>query len=393
MLIVNVKIHYSPEKRIIARDTIDYDLLKELRNLKHSLHENADIEMQHLYPEGYIFLNAIYGLAWCNFLEGLDGESEYFNEGHGEIQRVFDKIDSDTGRSSFDEDLPLPYGAFYTGWSTYLLGRKLYLEPPSKRKKTEVDFFRQKCENIASSINEKIYPESYHGSAWPADVVLCMATLALHDKLFEPHYSDAIKNWLMKVKSTLDSHGLISHSSNPLSGMPIENARGSSQSLMLVFLHSIDKEFALKQFSIYKTNFVDEKFGLTGIREYAKDDFGASDVDSGPVILKFGSAATIVGMYTLSLYGEYDMSLGIRNTIEAFGFTLNKGDQKTYLFGLLPMVDAFIAWAHSAESRQSTSLPSFLTFHTYSGFIFVVLIAFLWILLKTGVPNSRRSDS
>jgi len=382
MLIVNDKIHYSPEERITGHDSINYDLLKELRGLKNSLHENADIEMQHRYPEGYIFLNAVYGLAWCNFMEGLDRESEYFKEGHAEIQRTFNKIDSDIGRSSFNEDLSLSYGAFYTGWSTYLLGRKLYLEPLSKRKEGEVAYFKQKCESIASSVNEKIYPESYYGSAWPADVVLCMATLALHDKLFGPHYSEAIKNWLSKVKTKLDIRGLIPHSSNPEDGVPIENARGSSQSLMLVFLHSLDKEFAQEQFAIYKTNFVDSKFGLTGIREYAKDDLGAGDVDSGPIILQFGSAATIVGMQTLSLYGEVEMSLRIRNAIEAFGFPFKKGDQKTYLFGLLPMADAFITWANSVEAKQGSSPPSFTTFHTYSVFIFIILLAFLYILLK-----------
>jgi len=98
------------------------DLISELRGLKHLLDKNADVEMQKLYPEGYLFFNALYGLSWCNYVT-------YFSNidsagiAHKEIQRAVDNIFSENCRAVFDRDLPIPYGAFYSGWSAYVLGK------------------------------------------------------------------------------------------------------------------------------------------------------------------------------------------------------------------------------------------------------------------------------
>jgi hypothetical protein len=389
LLWVNVKVYDAPETAVAGRDTIHVDLLKELRGLKAALNNGADIKMQQLYPEGYVFVNATYGLAWCNFMGRLNGESEYFKEGAAEIQAVWNKLDSDLARSSFPESLPLRYGSFYSGWSTYFLGRKLFLESPVERHEAEVAHFKQKCDSIAASIQENIYPVSYYGGAWPADVMMCVAALSWHDKLFEPKYGETRKVWLDKVKEHLDDRGLIPHAASPLNGKAVENARGSSLGLMLVFLREIDASFAAEQFSIYRSNFLDRTLGLTGIREYPKGEFGIGDVDSGPVLFQMGSAATLVGMQTLYVYGDVESSFQMRNVIDAIAFPLERNDRKTYLFGLLPMADAFIAWSHSVEHGLDRSTPSFITFHVISAAVCIALGALLWIILKPKRPTSH----
>lgn len=168
----------------------------------------------------------------------------------------------------FDKSLPLSYGAFYNGWSTYLLGRKLSVEPVNKRNTSEVRLFKHSCEQIAQAIDESTYPETYHGSAWPADVVVCVAALAIHDKIFTPAYEQAIKVWIIEVQLLLDSNGLIPHSVHSISGKPLEHARGSSLSLMLCFLPEIDPGFAGSQFGGYYSRYADRFLGLYGMREY-----------------------------------------------------------------------------------------------------------------------------
>lgn len=387
ILFFNVNLYYTPESTFVAPDSLRTDLLKELRGLKSALQNNADINMQRLYPEGYLFMNAIYGLAWCNMMAGLSEGSDCFQEGTAELQKTWNKIDSDLGRSPFNESLPLRYGAFYTGWSTYFLGRKLGLEHPSKRQAAEVAHFKQQCDSIAAAVKEKIYPVSYPGGAWPADVVLCMAALSRHDKLFEPRYTEVLKAWLEKVKDNLDEHGLIPHSVSPLNGKPVERARGSSQSLMLIFIKEIDEDFARQQFSIFRANFVDNQLGLTGIREYPKGEMGIGDVDSGPVIFQMGAAASLVGMQTLYAFGDRENSVAIRNGVEAFAFPWERDDRKVYLFGWLPMADGFIAWGHSVEEIRESPAPSFTTFHVISALIIIALTAFVWVLLKPKKPS------
>ena len=166
IVVINARIYYHPEIRIAGQDTVNTDVLKELRGLKSALDSNADLEMQKIYPEGYLFINALYGLAWCNYIREHP-ESEFLNEGLAEIQKTWNKINAPLGGAPFDQDLALPYGAFYTGWSTYLLGKKLTVERDEQRDKNELIIFRQRCKLIAAALKDTVYPASYHGGVWP----------------------------------------------------------------------------------------------------------------------------------------------------------------------------------------------------------------------------------
>jgi len=380
VVLVNVKIHYRPQVIVQGSDTVQFELLQELRGLKKALNENADLEMQGVYPEGYVFLNAIYALAWSNFIDH-DEHQRYFEEGHSEIHKAWSKIDSETGKSSFTESLSLRYGSYYTGWSTFVLGSKLRLEPTGIRNEIEVRQFIQRCEGIASAIQVNTYPESYEGAGWPADVMLCVAALSIHDQIFEPRFSDIINDWLKSIQQGLDSRGMVPHAVLPEDRKGSSSARGSSMALMLIFLREIDKEFAFKQFDLFKANFVDRKFGLTGIREYPKGVSGRGDIDSGPVFLGFGGAATIVGMYTLSIYGELEPSLTVRNAVEVMAMPTQLDDRKHYFFGMVPIADAFIAWSHSGMKRKDVNLR-FVAFHVLSLLFFVFLSACFWLVIQ-----------
>jgi hypothetical protein len=391
IITVNVRIHYSPNVELSGVDTVREELLTELNGLRSALEKGADVDMQRLYPEGYIFLNGIYSLSWANLAENSKESSPVVEEAHREIQSAWNKINSVTGRSRFHEELMIPYGAFYTGWNNYVLGRKISLEKMEARDKNEITQFQQQCENIRNGIQQNIYPPSYYGSAsWPSDVLLCVASLSLHDKLFPAKYDSTIKNWIKKVKKNLDTHGLIPHAAYSKNGIPIQMARGSSQSLMLIFLKEVNDEFATQQFEIYKRLFIDYKFGLTGLREYPIGETGSGDIDSGPVVMGFGAAATIVGVQTFALYNEYNISLKMRNAIEAFGFPFTSHNKKVYLFGQLPMADAFIAFGHSTIVDEKNN-PPFVFFHLISFLVFITLATLGWLIIKR--PKRRYAKS
>lgn len=381
---INIKIHFRPAIREMEGQPVNYDLLCQLRGLQDALNNNADEKMQQLYPEGFVFFNALYGLSWCEFIRTLQPASELYQEGHAEIQRAFNNIDSEQGKKIFDESLLLPYGSFYTGWSTYLLGKKLAVEPVFARNQEEVQEFEEQCRKIASAIQTHPYPESYSRQAWPADAIVCVASLALHDRLLDPVYKETVNQWLGKVKQNLGPLGLIPHSVHAGSGRSAQASRGSSQSLMLTFLAEIDRAFARDQFTIYKERFLAYRFGLPAIREYPLGKTGNGDVDSGPVILELGAAATIVGLRTMNTFGETAIGIAIRNGIEAFGLPVTNHTRKRYLFGMLPMADAFITWGHSSESTATISeqKASFFTFHLYSACIALVLVILVWWLWK-----------
>jgi hypothetical protein len=174
-----------------------------------------------------------------------------------------------------------------------------------------------------------------------------MAVLALHDRLFKPEFSPLIQQWLDRVKSALDTGtGLIPHEASP-NGDMASGARGSSQSLMLVFLAEIDTAFARQQFEGYLRHFVDYRFGLPGIREYPKGFAGSGDIDSGPVVYGIGGAASIVGIAATQRLGRPDLSIQIRNEVEGIACPWENANTKRYFFGQVPMADVFLAWVNS----------------------------------------------
>jgi len=387
---LNVKLYHTPQVKMIEGQQVNQQLLSELRGLQEALKNGADSRMQRLFPEGSLFFNCLYGLSWSQFAEKLDPQSNLFKAAHLEIQKAVNNVTTESSKDLFIKSLSPSYGSFYAGWTAYLLGKKLALELPDLRSPAETIYFKQQCKDIASALQLNTYPETYPGHAWPADVVLCVAALATHDRIFTPAYTTVIREWLEGVQKNLDSLGMIPHSAET-SGPVIQSARGSSMGLMLNFLTDIDQEFAAKQFVLYKKRFLDYRFGLPGIREYPIGITGAGDIDSGPVIFGMGGAATIVGIRAMKTYGENDKATELHQGIEAFALPITIGGKKQFLFGLMPMADAFIAWAHGGgEQNFSESSNNWrLHFQLYSALLALVLSWVFWKLWRRPDPDRK----
>ena len=384
ILYLNIRLYYQPQWGTTAPQ-INLSVEAQLNYLQKRMHDGAAVDMQKMYPEGYLFLNALYGLSWCNLLAKTPVQSPLYKQGIEEVRWALQAIDSPAGHEPFSPNLPLAYGAFYRGWSNYLRGKYLELLPNMREDTAQVQIFQKSCTQIAKAVAESKTPflESYVYATWPADMVVLMASLAQHDRLFRPQYGSVMKNWLRQVDKKTDQLGLIPHSVHPYTGKPLEAARGSSQSLILNFLIEIDSNYAHRHFERYKKAFLTRRTGLPGIREYPKGTLGFGDVDSGPVIFGVGGAASIVGQRTMALYGEADVAIGLRNSIEAFGLGWHWGKKKRYLFGALPIADAFIAWANSVEASKAERLVGKQNWRwSFQLALVVIVVALLMVLMQ-----------
>jgi hypothetical protein len=347
LLWVNVSLHYSPA----FQNKINADELAQLAFLSTELHHNsAGEKMQNLFPEGFIFINALYGLSNAEFAinSAISPQSELGKKVENEVNWAIKEVNSEAGKVNFMDDLPLQNGAFYKGWQAYLVGKQLQFT--NKKDAQLIQLFSANCEAISQAISQtdKPYLESYKGAAWPADNFLCLASLALHDRIFEPKYAAVIQIWLSRIKANLHKEtGLIPHSFSLISNKGMEVC-GSSQSLILSFLREIDPIFAQNQYKIYKKRFVQNKLGLPAVREYPMGTKGGGDVDSGPVIWDVGGSASIVGIRAAAENGDFELAKSLRNSIEAFAFSTNYGGEKKYLFGQLPVIDGFMAWSNAS---------------------------------------------
>jgi hypothetical protein len=361
------------------------DIICQLNFLNNELkHNNLGERMQKIFPEGFVFANVLYGLSWCEL--GLSAPLESTKtQALKEALFAYNQINTEQAKLIFDPALEPENGIFYIGWNNYLLSKILLLDSTFENHETYKKLYSKQCEQIATALQKSNTPflETYKEASWPADMCVAMASISHHDKNFEPKYKNLIADWVAKVKAKLDPKTqMIPHRVDSESGETIEGARGCSTSLTLRLMAEIDPAFALEQYKLYKEKFVSTALGLPSIREYPKGQSGYGDIDSGPVILGVGFAGTIVSVSTFSVLGDPDLSENQYKTINAFGFSQKTSDTKKYIFGQLPIADAFIAWSRSSglnypENIKPASKYWRLKFHAIS----TLIVSLLWLLI------------
>lgn len=361
------------------------DIVLQLNFLEKKLKEdNMGRQMQMIFPEGYVFINALYGLTWAELAQPGTLDPNLRLRAIEEAIYAYEAVNSNTGQSTFSPSLSPEYGIYYSGWRNYLLAKVLQIPGNFDGKADYSETFKARCEKIASAFrqHQSPYLSSYSGQSWPADSFLAIASLAIHDKLCRPEYKQDIDNWLQKVRSRLDDEtGMLAHKTDPETGEVSESPRGGSMALMLRLLAEIDTELSYEQYQLFKDNFVSTALGLPMVREYPKGSVGLGDIDSGPVILGTGFAGTIVSIGTFKVFGEPERAYRQYSTVSAFGVARKDEVAKSYLLGMLPMADAFIAWSRTAPTlikpEVSEEPSSFwrLSFQLKSLLIPVLLIA------------------
>ncbi len=382
ILRINFKLHSENHSIPESKN----DILLQLNFLETELKENnLGVRMQRIFPEGLVFINALYGLAWCELAISDSTDSKLKKKAINEALFAFDNIDADRARWSFPKYLNPEYGIFYNGWRNYLLSKVFCIDKEFENSEYYFSKLQTQSDAIANAIDSSQTPylESYGRQSWPADTYIAMASLANYNKVFGARYNHNIKQWMEKVCERLDTKtGMIPHKVDSKTGNSIQGARGCSMILMLRMLGEIDAKFAEEQYKLFEDNFVTTTFGLPSIREYPKGQKGLGDIDSGPVIFGVGFSATIVGIGTFAMYDNLDLSKRQYKTINAFGFVRKTKTAKKYLYGILPMADAFIAWGRATELSSKPELTYNderfwrLKFHLIS----VIVLVLIWMI-------------
>lgn len=341
VIVVNLRLYYT------SYDPQHSDVVAQLRFIRGSLDEGAGEAMQQLFPEGYFFSHVLYGLAWINV--GLKDDSLQ-PQALTEARWALSQLESSAGRSAFSGTLDPPYGVFYVGWSNWLRGGILKLQPPEARNPDEVEAFQTELSTLAAAFDrgETPFLAAYPRQSWPVDSTVGIAALRLHDSLFEPQFEATIAEWLRQARQRVDpTSGLLPHRVDDQSGDLLEGARGSSQSIIQRFLPEIDSQWASQQYAHFREQLVTHVLGIPGVREYPSGVVGEGDVDSGPLVFGISFSASVVTAAAAQVQGDTTLVDSLLNTGEALGMPLEVGGQKRYALGVLPVGDAFLAWAKS----------------------------------------------
>ena len=321
----------------------------EILFLNTDLADKADA-MQELFPEGRVFTATLTGLAQADLgksdsvlaLVGLYGARDA-------LEIATDSV----SRAPFGRAGGLPHGMFYEAWTTRLrvsIAGLSHLDSYVDDDHPERDSLRASCDRLDAALGQASgFLDSYPGQAWPADNVVGAAALAgCGRQLDVEHYADTARQWLARARQLEDPEtGLLPHAAwRP-------DARGSSAALMTPFLAEIDLDYArlhherlLDAFGTYMGGV------LPALREYPHGRAGEGDIDSGPLVLGASAPASVVAIAAARSVGDRETAEALRASAEWIGMPIQDGGRR-YLFGRLPVGDAFLAWASTVPLAEA----------------------------------------
>ncbi len=164
------------------------------------------------------------------------------------------------------------------------------------------------------------HARSYPGSPmWPADQTVTLLAMKLYDVTHGTSVHDApLRGFLRVVAGRADPRtGLF-----PSSVSPIEYAdvpRGCATSWSSLYLAQLDPGVAFDQYTRARANLRETILGVGGFREWPPGRGGGQNVDSGPIVLGVGMAATGLGLGPARIFRDEETYAVIRRTALLFG--------------------------------------------------------------------------
>ncbi|WP_201753283.1 hypothetical protein [Micromonospora rubida] len=324
---------------------------RQLTFLRSALDDGAGTDAQAMFPEGWFFAHALYGLARVE--QGLRSPEAERETALREARWALARLESPSGREPFSPELTPAYGVFYQGWTNWLRGGVLALQPADRRDPAEAARFAEASAAVGAAFDGSASPylAAYPGQAWPVDSTVAIASLRLHDALLPPRFAGTVTRWLDGVRQRLDpGTGLLPHRVDLATGAPAEVARATSQSMIQRFLVDVDPAFAREQYLRFRDRFVATPLGLgPAVREYPHGMDGPGDVDSGPLLLGVSLSATVVTLGAAQSQGDAALAGALANYGDLVGLPADTPWTRRYALGVLPIGDAFLAWSKTAR--------------------------------------------
>jgi hypothetical protein len=152
--------------------------------------------------------------------------------------------------------------------------------------------------------------DDYPGQCYPTDIISAIGAIKRADRVLHTDHSAFIQKALRAfVKPIADSHGLPPYNVMAPTGSQLQPSRGCGNSFALIATPNLWPEQSTDWYRRYVDQFWQERNGLVGFREFAKDTPASMefmDVDSGPVIWNYGVAASAFGVGTARAQGDME---------------------------------------------------------------------------------------
>jgi hypothetical protein len=181
---------------------------------------------------------------------------------------------------------------------------------------------REQSETMARELDASPHGilDDYPNAAYSVDVLLAYAVIARTQR----RLGTADAAWVARARRAFSgdlvdaARGLPAYGVDSESGIALGDARGVGLSMMLIWAHELWPDVATQWYDRYIEHYWQERWGLAGFREFPRETTAmdwTAEVDAGPIIAGFGTAANGFGLGTTRIRG--DMRRGHALTAQA----------------------------------------------------------------------------
>ncbi|MHC5033596.1 MAG: hypothetical protein ACYTFZ_00970 [Planctomycetota bacterium] len=188
---------------------------------------------------------------------------------------------------------------------------------------------RAQVHGLAAELRESPHflLDDYPGECYPSDVLWAVASIRRADPILGTNHSDLARDAMKHFDGPLlTAHGVPPYSADSGTGRP-GAARGCPSSAILTFAPELDTDAAWRWYDSYVRAFWQERLGAVGFREFpaAEESEWYFDVDAGPVVFGYGTAASAFGCGAARAVGRLDHAYALGAQMVAASWPLPDG--------------------------------------------------------------------
>jgi len=190
---------------------------------------------------------------------------------------------------------------------------------------------REQVETLSAEINGSSYGllDDYPGQCYPIDILPAIAAIQRADAVLATDHSAFVQRAVRGFEGTrLDlATGLPAYVADSRTGQGSGSARGVGISFMLIWAPELWPQTASNWYALYEDQFWKDNGWIVGFREYPEGypSFSFLDVDAGPVIADYGTAASAFGIGAARANGHFGQAYGLSAEALAVSWPLPNG--------------------------------------------------------------------
>lgn len=175
---------------------------------------------------------------------------------------------------------------------------------------------RDQVESLASELDQSPHGllDDYPGQCYPVDIMPAIAAIYRADEVLGTDHTQFVQRAIRAFQGgTVDElTGLPTYIADSRTGQGYGPARGVGITFMLLWSPSLWEEPSLDWYTSYDHHFWQENWAIAGFRELSvelpNDREWFVDVDAGPVMAGYGTAASAFGIGTTRTYARFDQA-------------------------------------------------------------------------------------